>query len=317
MGVRIVWCSAFFNRTENSSPTPPFRPRRTFPSVTTPAHARFTQFPRDLAARARNTRLGPNVPALLAHPDWTTPAPVVLWMHGRTANKELDPGRYLRLIRAGIAVCAIDLPGHGERADPAMQAPERTLDTMHAALAEVNAIIAALSAPEFAGVFDTARVGIGGMSLGGMTTLRRLCDPHAFKCAAVEGTTGWLDGLYRPRENALSARQRWTADHSPGRIAEMDPAQHLKHFAPIPLLAVHSEADQMVPFEGQQEFIARLRAHYAARAADPRLITLISWPETGAPQEHVGFGRFSNDAKNAQVDFFAAHLTPIRREDNP
>jgi len=34
-------------------------------------------------------------------------------MHGRTANKELDPGRYLRLIRAGIAVCAIDLPGHG------------------------------------------------------------------------------------------------------------------------------------------------------------------------------------------------------------
>jgi len=276
--------------------------------VTTPAHARFTQFPRDLAARARTTRLGPDVPALLAHPDWATPAPVVLWMHGRTANKELDPGRYLRWIRAGIAVCAIDLPGHGERADPAMQTPERTLDTMKLALGEIDAVIAALAGPDYAGLFNLSRVGIGGMSLGGMTTLRQLCDPHSFKCAAVEGTTGWLDGLYRPLENGLPALQRWTSVHLPEHIAELDPSQHLNGFLPIPLLAVHSESDQMVPFACQHAFIDRLRAHYEVRGADPGLVTLISWPETGAPQEHVGFGRFSNDAKNAQVEFFKKHL---------
>jgi len=281
---------------------------RTFLFVTTPAQARFTQLPRDLAARARTARLGPDVPTLLAHPDWATPAPVVLWMHGRTANKELDPGRYLRWIRAGIAVCAIDLPGHGERADVAMQAPERTLDTMRLALSELGSVIASLAAQEYSGVFDLSRVGIGGMSLGGMTTLRRLCDPHSFKCAAVEGTTGWLDGLYRPMENGLPALQRWTSVHPPELIREMDPAQHLNEFVPIPLLAVHSEADQMVPFACQREFIDRLRAHYSGRGADPQMVTLISWAETGAPLEHVGFGRFSNDAKNAQAEFFRKYL---------
>jgi len=75
---------------------------------------RFSRLPSSLASRAKSVRFG-DVPALLAHPDWETPAPVVLWMHGRTVSKELDPGRYLRWVRAGIAACAVDLPGHGER----------------------------------------------------------------------------------------------------------------------------------------------------------------------------------------------------------
>ena len=86
---------------------------------------RFAQFPSYLAERSRTYKFG-EIPVLLAHPDWDRPAPVVLWMHGRTANKELDPGRYLRWIRAGFAACALDLPGHGERAAPELQASERT-----------------------------------------------------------------------------------------------------------------------------------------------------------------------------------------------
>src|SRR5262245_11172372 len=78
---------------------------------------RFSQMPSALRANARWQRLGPSdIPALLVHPDWNSgqPAPMVLWMHGRTVNKELDPGRYLRWMRAGIGACAVDLPGHGE-----------------------------------------------------------------------------------------------------------------------------------------------------------------------------------------------------------
>ena len=86
-----------------------------------------------LRDRARWQRFGSSgVPALLAHPDWDTGelVPVVIWMHGRTANKELDPGRYLRWIRAGIGVCAVDLPGHGERFDASQQEPEAALDVI-------------------------------------------------------------------------------------------------------------------------------------------------------------------------------------------
>jgi hypothetical protein len=101
----------------------------------------FGQLPSSLAAMSRTVRLaGGHVPALLVHPhlDATTgraarPAPILVWMHGRTVTKELDPGRYLRLARAGIASCALDLPGHGERFDAALQDPATYQDGVRAA----------------------------------------------------------------------------------------------------------------------------------------------------------------------------------------
>lgn len=259
---------------------------------------RFTRFPATLASQSRTLRFGA-VPALLAHPDWTSPAPIVLWMHGRTVNKELDPGRYLRWIRAGIAVCAIDLPGHGDRFDPQWQGPDRTLDLLVQVLHEIDEVIEHLADPEFRGVFDLDRMAIGGMSAGGMAALRRLCDPHPFVCAAVEATSGNLAHLYDP----VGGRP-WPVKHPPERIAALDPTEHLETWRPIPLLALHTEADQIVPFASMSSFINSLRDHYQERGSDPDLIELLTWPETGAPGEHSGFGRHSNDAKNAQVDFF-------------
>jgi fermentation-respiration switch protein FrsA (DUF1100 family) len=79
-------------------------------------------------------------------------------------------------------------------------------------------------------------------------------------------------------------------------------------FAALPLLVLHSEADRMVPFAGQRRFIEVLRGHYVAQGQDPNLIELVTWKETGAPGEHVGFGRVSNEAKNAQAAFLSRHL---------
>src|SRR5438045_2650140 len=158
---------------------------------------RFAKFPAALASRTEAATLA-GVPALLAHPDWERPAPVVVWMHGRTATKELDPGRYLRWIRAGVAACALDLPGHGERLIEGFDKPERTLEVLGQMVAEIDGVVAALGETQWRGVFDRARMGIGGMSAGGMAALRRLCDDHPFECASVEGTTGDLASLYHP-----------------------------------------------------------------------------------------------------------------------
>jgi dienelactone hydrolase len=263
---------------------------------------RFKQFPAALAERARTLRFG-GVPVLLAHPDWERPAPVMVWMHGRTANKELDPGRYLRWIRAGIGACAVDLPGHGERFDPALDTPAGTLEVIGRMRAEIDPLLAALAASEHGRFFDISRAGIGGMSAGGMTALRRVCDPHAFRCAAVEGCTGELDSLFGPGSGRREA--------SPGfesRVAEQDPLRHLVTWRPIPLLALHSEADRMVPIESQRRFMEELRQHYREELADPELIRLVTWPTTGAPDEHTGFGRVSNEAKNLQTEFLRRHL---------
>lgn len=270
---------------------------------------RFARLPASLEARARRTRLGPTgIPALLAHPDWDRPAPACIWMHGRTVHKELDAGRYLRWLRAGIATCAIDLPGHGERLDREFHSPKKTLDLLDAAIPEVDLVVEALAAPEFKGVFDPARLAIGGMSAGGMVTLRRLCEPHPFVCAAVEGTTGDLGGLYFAR--AQRGGSAWPVAHDPDRVARLDPMRHLEGWRPIPLLALHSEKDELVPVDTQRRFIETLRGHYRERGADESMVRLHTWPETGAPQEHAGFGRFGNDAKNMQTDFLVQFLRP-------
>lgn len=268
---------------------------------------RFAQFPRDLAQRAKTVRFG-EIPVLLAHPDWQRPAPTVLWMHGRTANKELDPGRYLRWIRTGIAACAIDMPGHGERKREGWDTPKHTLDALEQAVGEVDTVVEHLSDPQWQGVFDLDRLAIGGMSLGGMTTLRRLCDPHPFIAAAVESTTGWLSGLYFPKDRSPPAG---VASHPRERVERLDPILHLHTFRPLPLLALHSRADELVPFSVQDHFIQRLREHYQSRGVGPSQIDLVSWETTGAPQEHSGFGRVSNDAKNTQVAFLQKWLRPV------
>ena len=261
-----------------------------------PPEDRFRALPSSLQKNARTTTLA-GVPALVVHPDWTGRAPFVVWMHGRTAYKELDPGRYLRWMRAGIGAVALDLPGHGERYSTEYHHPRKTPDTLSQMLRELDPAIDELH-DTFDDLFNDDRMGIGGMSAGGMVTLRRLCDPHNFKAAAVESTTGWLHRLYHPTDGA----DRWPVSHDDATVAAIDPMQNLDAWAPIPLLALHSEADQTVPLAGQRGFIQEVEQRH------PGTTMLRTWPETGAPSEHAGFGKVAAEAKNIQLEFFKQHL---------
>lgn len=252
---------------------------------------RFAQMPAALRANARWERLGRSrggIPALLVHPDWNraTPAPLVIWMHGRTANKELDPGRYLRWLRAGLGACAIDLPGHGERFDASYQDGSRTPEILRQMVDEIDEIIESM---RDMGSFDMQRLAIGGMSAGGMAAVARLCKPHTFRCASVEATTG-----------------NW-AEHFGERlppIADLNPIAHLDSWREIPFQAIHARHDQIIPFDGQSRFIDSLRKRYG----DPTQIDFVEYEQTGAPSEHIGFGRFAADAKDRQRDFFRRWL---------
>jgi dipeptidyl aminopeptidase/acylaminoacyl peptidase len=227
------------------------------------------------------------------HPDAPgseLPRPFLLWMHGRTAYKEMDNGRYLRLMRAGIATVAVDLPGHGERSDPAMQTSEQTMEVIEAMLREMPAVVQALA--ETPGL-DATRAAIGGMSLGGMVSLAALCRPHAFRAAVVEATTGdWTH---------LTGTQ-----HDPARSDAMEPARHLDRWQPVPLLAIHAQLDEWIRIEWQRTFLARARA---ANAGMP--VELVEFPRTGAPHEHIGFGTFGPQAKDACTAFLTRHLAPV------
>jgi dipeptidyl aminopeptidase/acylaminoacyl peptidase len=272
---------------------------------------RFAQMPSALQANARWERLvqaepsdGPlsekphnptKIPVLLVHPDWSraTPVPLVIWLHGRTASKEVDPGRYLRWMRAGIATCAVDLPGHGERSDPTLQTQDRAWDVLVQMVNEIDQIVIELGT---IGVFDMTRMGVGGMSLGGMAALGRLTRPHSFRCASVEATIGdWSKGTNR------SEFER----RVPQRALALEPITHLDAWREIPLQAIHAKQDAWVPFESQALFIAALRRNYR----DSALIDFVQYDRTGAPHEHIGFGRMAANAKDRQRDFFARWLS--------
>jgi dienelactone hydrolase len=252
--------------------------------------------PASLLSQSRFVRLPGGIPALLAHPDWTTPRPVVLWMHGRTVTKEIDPGRYLRWIRSGIAACAIDLPGHGERRDESLQSPSSTLDVVEQGLAEIDHVVEALADPGLEGVFDLDRVGIGGMSAGGMIALRRCCEPHEFRCVAVESTAGDFSRMHHERY------------FTPEQIERLSPILHLDGWRPIDMLALHSEADEWVEVGAIRSFVEAVRARHGALGAADREVTLKTWERTGAPAEHAGFGKVSAEAKDIQRDFYSRHL---------
>ncbi len=257
-------------------------------------HQEPVHIPDALREHARWLRLGsPRVPALMVHPGWEAgePGPLVIWLHGRTVTKELDPGRYLRWMRSGIGTCALDLPGHGERRLDGFEEPQQTLEVVGQVLEEIDPVVEALGEM---GVFDMTRVGIGGVSGGGMAALVRLCSEHPFRCASVEATTG----SWRSLKDRAAFRHCWEA------AARLDPITHLDRWQEIPLQAFHARHDEWVPVEGQIDFIEALRARYA----EPDLIEYVQYERTGAPYEHAGFGLKAADAKRRQLEFFRRWL---------
>tara|TARA_B100001059_G_scaffold230012_1_gene263537 strand:+ start:820 stop:1620 length:801 start_codon:yes stop_codon:yes gene_type:complete len=239
-----------------------------------------------LARHGQFTRVGRDVPGLLVRPEPDDrPAPLLIWMHGRTADKTLDTGRFLRLFRSGIASCSLDLPGHGERYDEEGQKPESVLAIVEQMVEELDEITAELAAlPEI----DEHRIAIGGISAGGMVALARCCREHSYQAITVEATTGNLE--YRA-SNIFA---------DPERSRRLDPIKHLVHWRPVPLLALHNLLDEWVEVDGQRFFIEAVRA----RHENPEEVRFHVYEKpTGAPYEHSGFGKFSADAKNRQVEF--------------
>ena len=251
------------------------------------------RMPQDLQRRMNRTLVGNSVPALLIEAESHDPTPpMVVWLHGRTASKELDPGRYLRLMRRGISICALDLPGHGDRMDADLQRPERALDVILQMVEELDAAVSEAMSRLHT---DPSRLGIGGMSAGGMVITSRCTRPHPYRCCVLEATTGsWLAQRSRPMFSSRSEEE----------LRFLDPMHNLEAWTPIPVLAAHCRADQWVPWAGQERFLDAIEA----RAPHPGIVERLLYDRTGAPHEHVGFGIHSAHVKERELDFFAHNL---------
>jgi len=231
------------------------------------------------------------VPCLLARQD-ESPRPFLLWIHGRTADKELDPGRYLRCVRRGLHVCAVDLPGHGQRFDETLQGADRILDVILQMASEIDNILNGL---EEIGGFDVSNAAIGGMSAGGFAAITRLLSDHPFRATVLEATGGdWTHLRSLPICKGLSQEE----------FDIVNPMNSIQTWRDIPVIAFHSRHDEWIPFATEAAFIEALRIQSSASSD----IELVAFDRTGAPEEHMGFGRESAFVKEVQIDFLARHL---------
>jgi fermentation-respiration switch protein FrsA (DUF1100 family) len=181
---------------------------------------------------------GDRVPGrLLLPPAGRPPFPLVLLQHGAGGSKSAD---YLDAaagpwVRGGAAVASIDFPLHGERADAKLS------EALLRALADVSRLGAGEQLwVSFArqAVIDLRR------GLDALATLPEL-DPArtAYAAFSLGSIVGSLFCAHDPRPRA-AALAIGGGGFGP---AEVDPARHIRGFAPRPVLFVNATRDERIP----------------------------------------------------------------------
>ncbi|MDX1935440.1 MAG: alpha/beta fold hydrolase [Capsulimonadales bacterium] len=180
--------------------------------------------------------------------------PFVFVIHGLASRKERHLDLCLRLTDAGFRACAFDVAGHGERrADDTdlLFGPRSAPGFAGAFLRTVVASVAELR--QLADYFELTRGAVVGHSMGGYIALQAaLNDP---RIEAVVNIAGSIDTARFPVAEEASAEVRELS-------ARADVVARAAEFAPRPVLLIHGEQDETVPFTGAERLYAALRDAY-------------------------------------------------------
>lgn len=198
-----------------------------------------------------DTPAGP-VPMVLRAPGGG-PAACVILIPGLEATKEELHGWEEFFLDRGMAVAAIDGPGQGELADRALVPEEYT--------AAVSAVVDHLSGDP---AVDATRIGILGVSLGGLLASMVASREHRLAAAAEVGGTFDTESRWE-RANALSRRghqfiTKSADEESTRRLVAGWTMAPLAAEIRCPFLVVHGELDAIVPMD-QAEAYAKAVPH--------------------------------------------------------
>ena len=283
-----------------------------------------------------SSEAGERVPGVLVKTRAGTPTrPAVILLHGTGGSKTNTQIAKMSdaLAARGFIAVAIDGRHHGERARPGAQATEYVAAMLQAyrtpgahpflydTVWDVMRLIDYLKTRRDV---DGARIGVTGISKGGMETyLAAAADPRIAAAVPVIGVQSFrwaLDhdawqsrvGTFqaavdaaaadagKPTVDAASVR-RFYDRVVPGIYAEFDAPAMLPLIAPRPLLVINGDSDARTPLPGVQECAAAAeRAYQDARAQD-RFVLHIQ-PKTG----HA----FGEPAQQAAIEWFVRWLKP-------
>lgn len=181
--------------------------------------------------------------------------PLIVYYHGWQSSKELTLTQGRSLARQGFRVLLPDAFNHGKRKQSMTDIPSLTFwQSIHTNLFEFGYII---DSYQRRGLVDE-RIGVGGLSMGGMTTAALLTHHPEIKVAAcVMGTPKLV--AYRERIfNHASQMDRFFPkdyNHLLKWIPEYDLSLQPEKIAGRPLLFWHGAQDVVVPYDHVVEFI--------------------------------------------------------------
>lgn len=241
------------------------------------------------------------VPLRIIRPaEITSPAPVVIFLHGTNGNKDNYRPRQELYAMRGYLTCAVDARWHGDRCAPGLtpcvgiseyqQALVRSWKGDPAKpflLDNVWEMIQLLDYLETREDVDSSRIAMTGTSLGGMHTwLTAVVDDRVAVAAPMIGIQGFqwaIDHVaYQSRVSSIpdvfeAARidlgrseidpevvtQVWNKI-IPNLLAEYDSPKSLPLLAPRPLLAANGELDPRCPLPGVMEAMESAKKAYRA-----------------------------------------------------
>jgi fermentation-respiration switch protein FrsA (DUF1100 family) len=200
--------------------------------------------------------------------------PTIFFYHGFTSSKEIYSYFGYMLAQAGFRVILPDAPLHGARADgDAARLMATFWDILQSNVDEL-AILQQTFVSR--GLADVHRLGVGGVSMGGMTTMASLVRFPWIKVAACLMGSGYFTALSEhlfPAYDVEDVAQRDAFELAHAPLLSWDISGKTVQLAKRPLFVWHGEADDVVPFGESQ----RLREEMVASGHDANL-TFIAEP---------------------------------------
>lgn len=222
--------------------------------------------------------------------------PTIFFHHGFTSSKEIYSYFGYLLAQVGYRVIVPDAPLHGARAD----GDENRLLANFWQILQGNVDELGTLKESFVsrGLADPTRLGVGGVSMGGMVTMASLVRYPWIKAAACLMGSGYFNALSEhlfPAYDTGDAAQREAFQRAHAPLMSWDISGKTAQLADRPLFVWHGEEDDVVPFGESQ----RLRDEMINSGNDANLTFLA---EAGAKH------RVSVHASAEATAFFHQHL---------
>lgn len=195
--------------------------------------------------------------------------PIVIFYHGWKSNKELVLTQARKLAQQNIRVVLPDAQNHGKRKQPISSIPSFTFwNSIQANLAEFSVL---LNFYDKVKLLDKEHIGVGGYSMGGITTSALLVrHPEITAAACIMGS---------PAPSVYAKRVRDSANKYglfvPDDLAEMTSwiANYDLNLQPQainnrPLLIWHGTKDERIPYSEPADFYQKIKNEAYAQNVD-------------------------------------------------